>query len=128
MVNAAHIQCLQNANNVIVGKCTRRPREYTLNNFARTESIRRNKKRKREREREKTQRMFRLIYMQILQGWKRKQFTHQHKHKHKHKYTYESKTSSRSCNFEMVQIEIDSFSKTLTNDHNFVATLDIVLL
>lgn len=54
MVNAAHIQCLQNANNVIVGKCTRRPREYTLNNFARTKSIRRNKKRKREREGENT--------------------------------------------------------------------------
>lgn len=42
--------------------------------------------------------------MQILEGWKRKQFTFTHQHKHK--YTRERKTSSRSCNFKLVQIEI----------------------
>lgn len=73
-------------------KCTRRARIY-IELFCEldgteTRSIR---TKQREEEKRKIQRMFRLIYMQILKGCKRKQFTH------------------TNTNTNMVQIEIFIF-------------------
>lgn len=69
------------------------PDARVLNKFELSSGQKRNAITKREGERErkvKTQRMFRLIYMQISEGWKHKQFTH------KHKYTREKQTHSRA--------------------------------